>query len=70
MPARFCEPFKAAALRGEEGPQRIAGRARETEALHDEIEVEIVDPLAILHRVDDAGGGVDADQTEILMNTA
>ncbi len=48
-------------LRGEIVAQRIAGRAGETEALHHEIEVEIIDALAILHGIDDAQGRVDAE---------
>src|SRR5207302_2791746 len=38
----------------------------EPEALHRDVEVEIVDAPAILHRVDHAETGLDADGAEIL----
>src|SRR5262249_34118419 len=53
-------------LRGKEGSQRIAGRGRESEPLHRQVEIEIVDPLAILHGIDNAHGRVDAQRPEIL----
>src|SRR6266508_3151878 len=47
-------------------PQRVAGRARKTEPLNREVEIEVVDALAILHGVDDAQVCLDAQRPEIL----
>src|SRR3974390_2277977 len=53
-------------LRGKIAPQRIARRAGKSEPLDDEIEVEIILPLAILHRIDNAQARLNAEGTEIL----
>ena len=66
MPARFCEPFDRGRLRREIGAQRIARRRGEAEAVDRDVEVEIVDARAILHRVDDAQRRLDAEHAEVL----
>src|SRR5262245_55200749 len=53
-------------LRGKITPQRVAGRARKGEPLNREVEVEIIDPFAILYRVNDAQSRLDAQRPEIL----
>src|SRR5262249_43139011 len=53
-------------LRGKEAAQRVAGCARETEPLHRQVEVEIVDALAVLHGVDDSQVRLDTQRSEIL----
>src|SRR4029450_102408 len=53
-------------LRGKIVPQRVARRARKTEPLNREIEVEIIYPLAVLDGVDDAQVRLDAQRPEIL----
>ena len=47
IPARFCEPFKAAACE-EIAAQRVTRRVRKAEPLNCEVEVEIVDALTKL----------------------
>src|SRR5262249_57153251 len=46
--------------------QRVAWRARKGEPLNREVEVEIIDPFAILYRVNDAQSRLDAQRPEIL----
>src|SRR5262249_6349474 len=53
-------------LRGKITPQRVAGRARKGEPLNREVEVEIIDPFAILYRVNNAQSRLDAQRPEIL----
>src|SRR5262249_2511416 len=53
-------------LRGKITPQRVAGRARKGEPLNREVEVEIIDPFAILYRVNNAEVSLDAQRPEIL----
>src|SRR6516164_5724105 len=53
-------------LRGKITPQRVAGRARKGEPLNREVEVEIIDPFAILYRVNDTQSRLDAQRPEIL----
>src|SRR5262249_13315629 len=53
-------------LRRKITPQRVAGRARKTEPLNREVEVEIIDPFAILYRVNDAQSRLDAQHPKIL----
>src|SRR5262249_49878637 len=63
------EILRALQLRGLGGkiaPQRIAGGAGEAEPLDDEVEVEIVDALAVLYGVDQAESGVDAERAQVL----
>src|SRR3954452_4281512 len=48
------------------GAERVAGRRREIESLHGDIEVEFVGPLAELHRIDHPQCRVDAKGAEIL----
>ena len=62
MPARFCEPLVAGGLRGKIGAQRVARRCGEAEALDGDVEIEVVDARAVLHRIDDAQGRVDAER--------
>src|SRR5262249_40478489 len=53
-------------LRGKIAPQRVAGRARKGKSLNREVEVEIINPFAILYRVNDAQSRLDAQRPEIL----
>jgi hypothetical protein len=53
-------------LRGKITTQRVAGRARKGESLNREVEVEIIDPFAILYRVNNAQSRLDAQRPEIL----
>ena len=53
-------------LRGEERPQAIARRGRHAEPLHGHVEIEILDPGAVLHGVDNTQGRLDAERGEIL----
>src|SRR5215472_15298921 len=53
-------------VRGKITPQRVARRARKGEPLNREVEVEIIDPFAILYRVNDAQSRLDAQRPEIL----
>src|SRR5439155_11057309 len=46
--------------------QRIAWRRREAETLDRDVEIELVDAGAILHRVDQPQRGLDAEHAEIL----
>ena len=66
MPARFCEPFSAAAWEEKIASQRIAGSARETEALYRQVKIEIVDPLAVLHGIDNAQSRLNPQHAEVL----
>ena len=52
--------------RGKECSQRIPRRTGEAKPLNDDIEIKILHPLAILHRVHDAHIGFDAQDPEIL----
>jgi hypothetical protein len=45
-------------LRGKIAPQRVARRGRKGEPLNREVEVEIIDPFAILYRVNNAQSDV------------
>src|SRR5262249_57039466 len=47
-------------------PQRVAGRGRKGKPLNREVEVEIIDAVAVLHGVDDAEIRLDAQRPEIL----
>src|SRR5471032_1823202 len=58
--------FDGRRLRGEISAQRIARRRGKAEAVHRDIEIEIVDTFAVLNRVDDAHGGRNAERAEIL----
>src|SRR5262245_1529464 len=53
-------------LRGKITPQRVAGRARKGKPLNREVKVEIIDPFAILYRVNDAQSRLDAQRPETL----
>src|SRR6185369_4607139 len=53
-------------LGAEIGAKRVSRRGREIEALHTDIEVEFVDALAELHRIDNPQGGIDAKGRKIL----
>src|SRR5262249_2747867 len=53
-------------LRRKITPQRVAGRARKGEPLNGEVEVEIIDPPAILYKVNNAQSRLDAQRPEIL----
>src|SRR5262249_3900074 len=53
-------------LRGKITPQRVAGRARKGKPLNREVKVEIIDPFAILYRVNDTQSRLDAQRPEIL----
>src|ERR1700730_10302429 len=52
--------------RGKKRPQRITRYAGEAEALHNDIEIEIVHAVAVLHRVDNSHTGLNAQDPEIL----
>ena len=62
MPARFCEPLSRGRLRREVGAQRIARRRRKAEALDGHVEIEVLQPLLHLRRIDDAELRVDAER--------
>src|SRR5262249_15900232 len=53
-------------LRGKITPQRVARRAPQAEQVNREVEVEIIDPFAILYRVNNAQSRLDAQRPEIL----
>src|SRR5215216_4434329 len=59
-------PSQSGGLRCEIGAQRIPRRGREAEALHRDVEIEIIDARAELNRIDDAHGRFDAEGGEIL----
>src|SRR5262249_23873001 len=63
---KITQPVHRGGLRGKLTPQRVAGRARKTEPLNRQIEVEVVHALAILHGVDDAQVCLDAERSEAL----
>src|SRR5262245_63767458 len=53
-------------LRRKITPQRVAGRARKGESLNRVVEIKIIDPFAILYRVNNAQGRLDAQRPKIL----
>ncbi len=61
MPARFCEPLSAAACDEKNERSESPGDGGEAEALDRDVEIEVVDARAILHRIDDAQRRIDAD---------
>src|SRR5262249_60601934 len=63
---KITQPVHRGGLRGKITPHRVAGRARKTEPLNRQIEVEVVHALAILHGVDDAQVCLDAERSEAL----
>ena len=65
MPAEFGEPFVG---RSAEKKERSAspGVSGNDEAVHRDVEVELLDAGAELHRVDNPHGGIDAERCEIL----
>src|SRR3954453_20473699 len=53
-------------LRGEGRTHRISGRRRDRRTLDGDVEVEILDRGAVLHRIDQPQRGLDAERAEIL----
>ncbi len=64
--AHILRSLHGGGSRGEEGPQCISRRTGEAEPLHDDIEIEIVHTFAVLHGVDDAHAGLNAQRPETL----
>src|SRR4029079_9031653 len=53
-------------LRGEERAHAVTGRGREAEALHRDIEIELVQPRTVLHGIYHAQARFNTERTEIL----
>jgi len=64
--AHILRSLHGGGSRGKKGPQCISRRTGEAEPLHNNVEVEIVHTFAVLHCVNDAHVGVNAQRSETL----
>ena len=65
-PGQVLRSFYRSSPRGKIAAQRITGGGGKAEPLYGEIEIEIIDAFAVLHRIDNAQIGVDPKCSEVL----